>query len=468
MQMENSESGLANDLNLKRLLEHAHIGVVIHAWDTSVVYANPTALRLMRLSYEQIIGKTAYDPEWHFVDEAGKIIGVDDYPVNKVKNQNTRLENEIVGAIDGSQPDISWFLVNAYLENSGSPETSFIVVTFNDITESKQLFSFRDIVENTQDIVIVTEANPIDSPVGPNIIYVNKAFEQLTGYTQDEVIGETPRILQGALTDKQSTQRIHDALAKQEAVTETLLNYDSSGRPYWLEINIMPLTNKYGEVTHFAAIERDVSERKFHLEQLKTKNEDLKALKVTLEKRVEERTNELMTAKITLEQIAFIDQLTNIPNRRYFIDQATKVIYSAQRQALPVAFGFIDVDNFKKINDSHGHSVGDEVLKAVASCFANTFRKEDAFCRYGGEEFAFAVIVKENEDTENLANRLLAAVRNTKVTIEDVEIYFTISLGIKINQATSTTDFELELKDADEAMYQAKKEGKDKYVIVGN
>lgn len=466
MLMANSETGLANELNLKKLLEHAHIGVVIHNWDTSVVYANPTALRLMRLSYEQVLGKTAFDPSWHFVDESGKILTVEEYPVNKVKNNNIRLENEIIGAIDGANTKISWFMVNAYMEDSGNNETSFIVVTFNDITDTKQLFSFSDIVTNTQDIVIVTEATPLENPIGPKIVYVNKAFEQLTGYKFDDVIGETPRMLQGALTDKLSTQRIKEALNNKRPITETLLNYDCSGRPYWVEMNIMPLTNKYGEVTHFAAIERDVSERKFHLEQLKSKNEDLKALKVTLEKRVEERTNELMSAKVMLEQIAFIDQLTNIPNRRYFIDQATKVIYAAQRQNSPIAFGFIDVDNFKKINDEYGHAVGDKVLKVISSCFDATFRKEDAYCRYGGEEFAFAVIIKASEDTENLANRLLKTVRDAKVIVDDVEIRFTISLGIKIKQATVDTDFELELKDADDAMYQAKNEGKDRFVII--
>lgn len=458
--------GFSKDLNLKKLLDNAHIGVVIHSWDTSVLYANPVALRLLRLSRAQILGKIAYDPQWHFVDESGRILSVDEYPVTKVKQLNNPLIDEVVGVVDSSDDTISWFLINAYVERGENDTDSFVVVTFNDITDKKQLYSFEEIVENTQDLVIITEASSIDKPFGPKIVYVNKAFETLTGYTSEEVIGETPRILQGALTDKNSTDRINKALKDNQAITETLLNYDKQGRPYWIEMNIMPLTNKFGEVTNFVAIERDVSEKKFHIEQLKSKNEELKALKVGLEKRVEERTKELMKFKVKLEQIAFIDQLTNIPNRRYFIDQAQKVIHLARRNHLTLAFGFIDVDNFKTINDQYGHVTGDTVLKVVANRLAQSFRTEDAFCRHGGEEFAFVVAVSSKQCISKLGDRLLNEIRNCSFTTEnDDEINITVSIGLKVTQVTENTDLESEIKDADNAMYQAKKAGKDRYMV---
>ena len=86
-----------DNLDIKKILEHAHMGVVIHRADTSIVYANPAALKLLRLSYEQLIGRDAYDPQWAFVDENGFPLELSNYPVNRVLNSNKRLENEIIG-----------------------------------------------------------------------------------------------------------------------------------------------------------------------------------------------------------------------------------------------------------------------------------------------------------------------------------------------------------------------------------
>ena len=142
--MANSSGiNLTRELDLKRLLEHAHIGVVIHGWDTSIIYANPTAARLLRLTREQILGRDEFDPQWRFLDDAGRQLYVEDYPVNKVKRTGERLENEIVGLIDSSREEITWFLVNSYLEQGDTDDASFIVVTFNDISDTKQLFSFN-------------------------------------------------------------------------------------------------------------------------------------------------------------------------------------------------------------------------------------------------------------------------------------------------------------------------------------
>ncbi|WP_372769038.1 diguanylate cyclase [Pseudoalteromonas sp.] len=456
------------DLNLKSLLEHAHIGVVIHRWDTSIAYANPTALRLLRLTYDQIVGKDAFDPQWNFIDDAGKKMLVEDYPVNKVKRTKERLENEVIGVIDSSNDGISWFMLNAYYEGEPGQDNTFIVVTFNDISDSKKLFSFQDIVENTQDIVIVTEANDIDYPTGPKIIYVNRAFEKLTGYKQESILGETPRLLQGALTDQESKSRIYSALKRYEPISETLLNYDVNGRPYWIEMNIIPLKNKYDEVTHFAAIERDISEQKFHLEQLEKRNQDLKALKRDLEKLVGERTIELQKAKAKLETIAFFDPLTNIPNRRYFIDHTKRLVKSCNRRKIHIAFGLLDIDDFKQLNDNFGHDVGDKVLKKLAYFLSHFFRADDALCRYGGEEFAFTVAVENKSDIEKLSQRLINGIRELKIELGSEEfISITVSVGIKLCEPMQEVDFEKEIKQSDIALYQSKHEGKDQVTIVG-
>lgn len=204
-------------LNLKSLLEHAHLAVVIHRMDTSIVYANPVALNLLGARYDQIIGVDAHDPSWYFVDEFGHRLPVESYPVNKViMASGAPLMNEIIGRYDEETHSVSWYLVNAYQEPGGNDEPGhgFVVVTFNDISQQLHLFSYHDIIENTQDIIIVTEAENITAPIGPKIIFVNKAFEELTGYKASEVIGETPRILQGRGTNADDLRRIHAALKK--------------------------------------------------------------------------------------------------------------------------------------------------------------------------------------------------------------------------------------------------------------
>lgn len=128
-------------------------------------------------------------------------------------------------------------------------------------------FLIEDVVRFANDIVIVTEAQPLDEP-GPKIVYVNEAFTQLTGYKLDEVLGKTPRILQGPESDPETKADIRAALEKKEPIRTSIVNYSKSGTKYWLDINIIPLKNKKGEVTHFAAIERDLTEIKEKNKQL--------------------------------------------------------------------------------------------------------------------------------------------------------------------------------------------------------
>jgi PAS domain S-box-containing protein len=134
-----------------------------------------------------------------------------------------------------------------------------------DISEHKrtqQRMSMLDTcVAKLNDIVIVTEASPVDEP-GPRIVFVNEAFQRVTGYTPEEALGRSPRMLQGEKTDKRVLGEIRDALLRQEPIRREIINYGKDGKPYWLEIDIAPIFDATGKCTHFAAIERDISDRK--------------------------------------------------------------------------------------------------------------------------------------------------------------------------------------------------------------
>jgi diguanylate cyclase (GGDEF)-like protein/PAS domain S-box-containing protein len=453
-----------DNLNVTTLLEHANIGVVVHRWDTSIIYANPLALKLLRLSFEQITGKDAFDSGWHFVDESNNPISIEDFPVNQLKRLKKSITNEVIGIMDESRQQPTWVVINAYLEGYDKEgEASYLVVTFTDITSSKTQFSYHDILESTQDMLVVTEAGDINRPDGPKIVYVNQAFVDFTGYSRRQIIGQTPRILQGVGTDKAVTSRIKAALLEKRAITETLLNYDINNKEYWLELKIFPLHNSYGDVTHFAAVERDVTDRKLYLEQLERHNSAL----VSLNAAVEAKAEELLDAKKQLENIAFLDPLTNIPNRRYFFEHVKKLMKVCQRQKQSIAFGLIDIDNFKNINDQYGHDIGDEVLVKLGGVIRSYFRESDVYCRYGGEEFAFAASVNSQDDCKLFAKRLISHVRSVEVSITAGDaLKITASIGIKFHHHQINMDIEPILKKADTAMYQAKKSGKDQFIIM--
>ena len=203
-------------------------------------------------------------------------------------------------------------------------------------------FSFQQIVDAAKDVVIVTKADPIDPP-GPEIVYVNKAFTELTGYTPDEVIGKTPRLLQSTGTAADSKRAIREALQNHQPVRVTIKNYAKSGREYWLDVSILALRNAAGEVTHFAAIERDVTEQKELEHQLET--------------------------------LSRTDPLTGLLNRRSLEDYLAKEYSRFKRHGTKFSALLLDIDHFKSINDRYGHSSGDRVLKMLADSCTASLRK---------------------------------------------------------------------------------------------
>jgi PAS domain S-box-containing protein len=139
------------------------------------------------------------------------------------------------------------------------------VVSHLNITEAKKraerLRLMEAAVDNAADPVIITEAQPIDEP-GPRIVYVNDAVERYTGYSEEELIGETPRILQGEETAREGLDRIREALENWEEVRETVLNYTKDGTPFWNEIYIAPIADETGWYTHWVSVQRDVTEQR--------------------------------------------------------------------------------------------------------------------------------------------------------------------------------------------------------------
>jgi PAS domain S-box-containing protein len=144
-------------------------------------------------------------------------------------------------------------------------EISGMVAVITDVTAQKiqteQLRLLQSVVVNTNDAVVITEAEPIDSG-GPRILYVNEAFTAITGYQPHEVLGRTPRILQGKKTDRTELDRIRIAISRWESVTVEVINYRKDGSEFWNEFSLVPVADHNGFYTHWIAVQRDTTRRK--------------------------------------------------------------------------------------------------------------------------------------------------------------------------------------------------------------
>jgi len=156
-----------------------------------------------------------------------------------------------------------------------------VVAVIADITEQKrqeeQVRLLQSVVLNSNDAVMITAAQPIDEP-GPQILYVNAAFTRFTGYTPEEVLGKTPRILQGEKTDRQQLDKVKAALSRWESITIEAINYRKDGSDYWVEFSIVPVADKNGCYTHWISVQRDITERKLAEQILRQSEERFRSL----------------------------------------------------------------------------------------------------------------------------------------------------------------------------------------------
>ncbi len=227
---------------------------------------------------------------------------------------------------DGS---IHWIEGKGKFFYSAAGDAVRMVGTVTEITDRKaqelQLRLLELVVTTTNDAVLITEAEPINEP-GPRILYVNPAFTRMSGYTLEEVVGKTPRILQGKKTDRASLDRIRTALETGQPVRVDLINYRKDGTDFWVELSIVPIANESGWFTHWVSVQRDISDRKQAEAALQQLNE-------LLEMRVCQRTRELECSQTELrESEALFRSLSeSSPVGIFKIDAGGKCTYTNPR-----------------------------------------------------------------------------------------------------------------------------------------
>lgn len=286
-------------------------------------------------------------------------------------------------------------------------------------------------VARLNDMVVI--ARVVDEPGAEQpIIFVNDAFLRRTGYQRTEVIGRSWRMLLGADTDEIDVARIAAAVGRTESVTAELQYYTKSGAPYWVELELVPFTDEGGVNTHWVAVGRDITERK------KSENH--------------------------IHRLAFFDVLTGLPNRRLLMDRLDKLLAGAQAGSGFGAVMFIDLDNFKNLNDARGHAIGDAFLRNVAERLSKLVRKGDTVARIGGDEFV-VLLSQLGYDSDTATEAALTVAEKVRCAITecfeiDGEPYnSSASIGVTLLPKIGQTVHDV-LREADIAMYRVKADGR--------
>ena len=307
----------------------------------------------------------------------------------------------------------------------------YIIVKMRDVTESQQLQNrlrlASQVFENASDGIVVTDVEGV-------IQFANPAFLQSTGYSLEEVLGMTMRILKSDKHENDYYQKMWSSLKENGQWKGEIWNKRKSGEVYpeWLVVNA--IKNDLGQVTLYSGIYRDLSERMKYEEQIKYQ--------------------------------AYHDGLTGLPNRRAFYEKMHECILMAKRYQHIVAIMFVDLDGFKSVNDNFGHDIGDLLLKETGKRLQECVRETDIVARMGGDEFTLILPeIVANRDANQVAKQIKRVLSET-FELNGHSITISSSIGISIFPDDGD-DEEVLVKKADGAMYKAKQAGKNTYRVHG-
>lgn len=342
---------------------------------------------------------------------------------------------------EGHETPVSELLM-VHRDKFGKPE--MLSTIMRDISSSKHTeneLRIAAIAFESQEGMIVTDANN-------NILRVNAAFTAITGYTSEEAVGQTPRLLSSGRQDKAFYKSMWECLNQTGAWKGEIWNRRKSGEVYPEHLTITAVINVSGIVTNYVATLTDITISKAASEAIKT--------------------------------LAFYDSLTQLPNRRLLTDRLSQIMSASKRNKTYGALMFLDLDNFKPLNDTHGHVVGDMLLIEAARRLTSCMRDMDTVARFGGDEF---VVILAELDEDKAASTAQAAIVAEKIRAVLSEPYvFTInhegqaditvehrctaSVGVMmfIDDEFSQDDI---MKLADATMYQAKDAGRNQVKFYG-
>ncbi len=415
------------------LLDIVPAGVVVHGADSRAFYANRFALALLGPALDLMRTQPAASGAWPLLRADGSPLPIDDNPVQRVLASRSAVVDAVIG-LRGPAP--RWLLCSAHPAFGPGGQIDEVVVCFTDCTELKRMEqTLRDSKERLRLMLQGSTDAPWDWNLAEPHPYLSPRWWDMLGYAKGEPDAN----------DAAWPARVHpDDLARLNDYVAALLA--SSESAYRIEFRLRHRAGHDVPVLSRGVVQRDAAGRP---QRVSGTNTDL-----TESKHAERRIYEL----------AYFDVLTGLPNRRLLHEQMAKILTRSARSRQYGALMFIDLDNFKLLNDTLGHDVGDHLLRLVAGRLRDTVRESDHLARLGGDEF---VVVLENlGDTEDVAvhetqaigAKLLAALGQPYQLAARVH-RSTPSIGVALFGADATSA-DLLLRQADLAMYRAKGDGR--------
>ncbi|MBI5918626.1 MAG: EAL domain-containing protein [Nitrosomonadales bacterium] len=404
---------------LQSVLDAVPVRIFWKDRDSRFIGANDLLLNDMGLeSVAQLIGKSDVD----FYPEYAATFRAEDLQV-MTSGQSIINHEAMFREVDGSY---RCQLVSKVPLRDDSEEIIGVLVTYTDVTERKRaeesLRLAAKVFESSGEAIVITDAKA-------NIVAVNDTFTQLTGYRADEVLGRNPRLLSSGIHDAEFYRAMWESITQQGYWRGEIEDKDKSGRVYpkWMSINAVK--NEQGEVTHYISIASDITERK--------------------------------EAEHNIQMLAFHDVLTGLPNRTLMRDRLEQMIAAAHRDSGQLSLLFLDLDRFKYVNDSMGHTVGDKLLQSVARRLLECVREGDTVARIGGDEFIVLLREANKDGAARVASKIIQVLAEP-FEIETVQIVTHTSIGVCV-YPDNASDSDTLIKNADVAMYRAKDEGRNNF-----
>lgn len=416
---ESKESLVASEQLFRSIFEQAAIGVgLISAAKGTFIRINQRFCDMLGYSVDEMLNETHFKVFTHpddllmSVENREKILSGQQREVTIEKRYVHKYGHTIWVKLTMSP---TWEI--------GTHPLNYIVVV-QDISlrkkaeESLKLSS--RVFSDTHEGIMITDAQQV-------IVDVNPAFVKITGYSHDEIIGESPRILSSGKQSPQFYSQMWKSITELGHWQGEVWNRTKQGELYSELLNISSLTNEHDEVTHYVAVFSDITSIKQQQDKLNL--------------------------------MAHYDVLTHLPNRSLFIDRFHQSIAHSKRTGHQLAVCFLDLDDFKPVNDTYGHEAGDRLLIEVAERITGCIREGDTLSRQGGDEFAILLNDIESASQYEITMQRIHKALALPYFIDGVQHNITASSGVTL-YPSDNGDIDTLLRHADQAMYKSKLSGK--------
>lgn len=404
---------------LQTILDRAPALISTKDLDGNVTFANRYFEILDARGPDAFQGKNIYDL---FPEEVADELWKNDLVAQKA-DEGVELE-EVVKHSDGTEHT---YLTIKFPLKTKEGELFGTCAISTDITErnqrEKMIRLLSQALEQTPLSVFITDKDGV-------IQYVNPHYVEVSGYSAQQLIGQKPSFNQSGATNRQVYQDLWDTILSGQTWTGEILNKRASGATYWENVIISPLEDDKGQLQNFICIKEDISHRKRYESQI-------------------------------LHQ-AHYDPLTDLPNRMLASDRLNQAIKAAERHQKKVAVIFVDLDNFKKINDSLGHEAGDQLLIEATKRLQKCVRAEDTLARQGGDEFLIVLADMESSDEVERVALGISEQFSKPFTLSGITSLVTASMGVAL-YPDDGRDSAMLIRNADAAMYRAKDEGRNNF-----